>query len=152
MPPEIAFPTTSTSGCKPHVAVSPPRAGDQSVGLVDHQQGARVLGELAQTSMESLVGKDDPGVGDRRLGKNARDVLPCELPLQCVQIVVRHDPHVTSRVGKDTAALRRHRLVTEGRQQLVSMAVVLAVEHQYPVAARDNACQAQRLGVGQRRR
>ncbi len=89
---------------------------------------------------------DHSGIRDRRLRDHTCDG---QFPLDGIQIVVRHDSHVTGGVGEDAAALRRDRPVLEGGQQFVRVPVVFAVEHQHDVAARVRAGDTKGLGVGE---
>jgi len=92
-------------------------------------------------------GRIHPGVRDRSLGHHARDVAAAQLALHPVEVVVLDEAHVLGRVARDPQAFGRDAVVLERAEQLVGVAVVLAVEHHHAVAAGDRARHPQRLGV-----
>ena len=107
----------------------PARPGGQRVGLVEREQRAGLGGQAPQPGMEALVREDHAGVGDRSLGHHARDVAAAQLALHPVEVVVLDEAHVLGRVARDPQALGRDAVVLERAEQLVGVAVVLAVEH-----------------------
>ncbi len=88
------------------------RPGREGVRLVDHQQGAVLRGQGAQAREETVRGKHDPDVGQRRLGEDRRDVAVRELLLDGGQVVELADP---GGLRRGRRAARRGRVVRPPR-------------------------------------
>ena len=129
----------------------PAGTGTDRVGLVDHEQRACAIAQLAQRLVVAGVGQHDADVGERRLGEHTRNVAGRERGLEGGEVVELHD--LRSERGVDG---RADRAVAhddgagrvERGERLVDRAVVAPVEHEHLGAPGDLAGEAEHEAVG----
>ena len=142
MPPPTILPRMVRSGAHPEsllrTSARDPKAGDH---LVEHEQRAGGIAQLAQRLEEAGLGRDDAHVPGDRLDDHAGKPLAVARHGQCsrLDVVVRSDDRVRSRARRDARGRRNAERRGAGPglgEQRVGMTVVAARELEDPVALR----------------
>ena len=140
-------------GLQAPLACRSPGPGTQGVGLVDDEQRARSIAQLAQRLVEAGVGLDDADVGERRLGEHTGDVAGSQRGLERVEVV---ELHHLGRLGEGDGGADGARPsadlagVVEGGERLVDGAVVAPVEDEdlRPTGEVPGETEHETVGVG----
>jgi len=125
-------------------------AGTEGMGFVDDDQRPGPRGKIAHGGKKSGIGVDDPDVGHRRLGQNARDVAMRQRLRERGPIIELDHPGGLHRINRRTNVARPHlgNAILQDDQRLVHRAVITPIENQDPGPAGNHSSEPDREAIG----